>query len=44
MGSGALSSLDRCRCSICCDLDLLFVLFCDFGRYWKDGNPMGVVW
>jgi len=47
MGSYALSSLERRRCSLCHDFDLLFVcfvLFCDFGRCWKDGNPMGAVW
>jgi len=47
MGSYALCSLERRRCSLCHDFDLLFVcflLFCDFGRCWKDGNPMGAVW
>jgi len=42
-GVFALSFLGRCRCFICCDFVLLFVLFCDFGRLGKDGNPMGVV-
>ena len=43
-GVFALSFLGRCRCFICCDFVLLFVLCCDFGWLWKDGNPMGAVW
>jgi len=44
-GVGAAPFLGRCRCFLCCDFVLRFVsiLFCDFGRVWKDGNPMGVV-